>query len=319
MPLDEFGIIATYFSRPNNRTDVELPSGDDCAVLSPPQGKQLLLTIDTLNQGIHFFHDTTPYDIGYKAVAVSLSDIAAMGGEALWCLVSLTLDKPNDEWLRSFANGLFDCLDKYQVALVGGNLSKGPLAVTTQMTGAVSTKHYLTRSGAKVGDLIYVTGSIGVGGLALAAIKDPTYFSFIPDLAALMSQIWRPTPRLHEGQLLVDIASAAIDISDGLVADLRHILVASSVGASIYLEQLPFSSYFQHLPESLKQLALTSGDDYELCFTVPRERANSIQAISLETNCPMTCIGHIEGTRGLRVIDVNGENIELSTDGYSHF
>lgn len=311
MSLNEFDIIATYFRRPHLRDDVELGSGDDCAVLCPPPGKRLLVTVDTLNEGVHFFSTTSPFDIGYKSIAVGLSDIAAMGGEPLWADVALTVPIPHADWLEDFSKGLYACLDQYQVALVGGNLTRGPLAVSTQVIGSCDPQHYLTRQGAKPGDLIYVTGVLGAGGLALAFIKNPERFKNInaSQQEQLLKHLWQPTPRIAEGKLLVNIATAAIDISDGLVADLQHILDASQVGAVIEVNSLPTPKL---LPE--KTMALTSGDDYELCFTVAQKDIEALERI----NCPMTCIGRIEEGRGVRVME-NGEPLSLTSVGYRHF
>lgn len=315
MPLNEFDIIATYFKRPHLRDDVALGSGDDCAVLCPPPGKRLLVTVDTLNEGVHFFPTTSPFDIGYKSIAVSLSDIAAMGGEPLWAAVALTIPLPHADWLEDFSKGLYACLDRYQVALVGGNLTRGPLAVSTQLLGACDPKHYLTRHGARPGDLIYVTGTLGEGGLALAFVQNPERFKNINagQQEQLLKHLWQPTPRLAEGKLLSDIATAAIDISDGLVADLQHILEASEVGGVIDVNALPVTKL---LPE--KASALTSADDYELCFTIAQKDLDSLAEISRKTACLMTCIGRIEEGRELRVLE-NGESLPLTGTGYRHF
>ncbi len=315
MSLNEFDIIATYFKRPYHREDVELGSGDDCAVLCPPPGKRLLVTVDTLNEDVHFFSTTSPFDIGYKSIAVSLSDIAAMGGDPLWAEIALTVPIPHADWLEDFSEGLYACLDQYQVALVGGNLTRGPLAISTQLIGACDPKHYLTRHGARPGDLIYVTGVLGDGGLALAFLQNPERFKNInaSQQEQLVRHLWQPVPRVAEGRLLSSIATAAIDISDGLVADLNHILEASGVGGVIEVNSLPVSTL---LPE--KAAALTSGDDYELCFTIAQNEVDELAKISRKTNCPMTCIGRIEEGRGVRILE-NGESLSLANLGYRHF
>lgn len=321
MSLDEFAIIETYFKKNLQRADVELGVGDDCAVLCPPSGKRLLVSIDTLNEGIHFFSDTSADDIGYKAVAVSLSDIAAMGGEPLWALISLTLPGVSEPWLANFAKGMYTCLNQFNVALVGGNLTRGPLAITSQVIGAANNGEYLTRSGAKPGDLIYLTGYLGEGGIALALLKDRSQFPFFSEeqYENIISRLWRPMPRIAEGLLLSNIATAAIDISDGLDADLQHLLTASGVGATIYIESLPLRQYFNELPSKYRQMTLTAGDDYELCFTVPVDALSKLKAISKETGCLMTCIGKVEDQSGLRIVDLDGSLLKVADEGYKHF
>lgn len=318
--LDEFDIIATYFKRPVNQPSVVLGSGDDCAVVCPPRGQQLLVTTDTLNVNTHFFSTTLPYHIATKAVSVSLSDIAAMGGKPMWLTLSLTLPDTPSHWLQNFSEGLYDQLAAYDVALIGGNLTKGPLSVTTQVVGCVEPHHYLKRSGAQVGDLIYVTGDIGDGGLALAVLQDRGQFVSLNqnDYETLIQHMWQPTPRIIEGQELVSVATSAIDLSDGLLADLGHVLDASSVGAYLRLEDIPVSSVFAKLQPRNKVAALTSGDDYELCFTVPPQKRALVEAISHRTECKMTCIGFIQEGEGIRLYH-NETELTIPRQGYKHF
>ncbi len=322
MSLDEFELINTYFRKPKTRDDVILGIGDDCAVLKAPQGKCLLVTTDTLNINSHFFLDTPAFDIGYKSIAVSLSDLAAMGGDPAWALLSLTLPKADPDWLSQFSTGIFTCLEAFGLSLVGGNITKGPLAITTQIMGFGSQKNYLTRAGARSGDSIYVTGTLGDSSLALKLIKedvDKTLFSH-EEIRVLIKKLWQPKVRIAEGKLLVGFANAAIDISDGLAADLQHILDESQVGATIYIDRLPLSNSLKRLPEAIgKQLALTGGDDYELCFTIPPDKLSALEEYALQFDCALTCIGEIEPHLGLNLVQGDGKVLHLAHKGYQHF
>lgn len=318
MPPNEFDIIANYFRRPGDRPDVVIGSGDDCAVLTPPINKKLLVTTDTLNEGSHFFASTPPTDLGYKVIAVSLSDIAAMGGEPLWALISLTLPEYDSQWLSHFADGLYTCLDEYNVSLVGGNLARGSLAITSELIGVADPLLYLTRRGAKPGDLIYVTGVLGASALAIALLKQqpglPHYSAEEQD--QLVQRLWHPVPRIVIGKSLLGVATAAIDISDGLLADLNHILEDSGVGATIEANSIPVSPLVERLPEPmLMSYSMAYGDDYELCFTVPPDRASLLETLSLEL---ITCIGRIESEQGLRVVK-DGSLVDFDLKGYKHF
>lgn len=321
MSLDEFAIINTYFKRKSNRSNVIVGVGDDCAVLAPSPDHYLLATTDTLTQNVHFYPDTSAEDVGYKAVAVSLSDLAAMGGEPAWALLSLSLPEANPDWLQAFANGLFNCLETYAVDLVGGNISKGPLAVTTQLFGFTVNRHYLTRKGANPGDLIFITGYLGESGLALGLLNHQlTDYPFSEqERAALIKRLWRPVPRIALGKRLVTVASAAIDISDGLAADLQHILMASKVGARIYLDAIPVASTLKRLPHEIQtRLLLSAGDDYELCFTIPKAPVKTVEGFA-SGDVPITCIGEITKEPGLKILSASGSELQLMTQGYKHF
>lgn len=321
MSLSEFDIITTYFQKGNKRKDVVLGIGDDCAILRPPSQKNLLISTDTLNIGVHFFEDTSPIDIGFKSVAVSLSDLAAMGGEPAWLLLSLTLPKADPIWLEGFSQGLFSCMQPFNMQLVGGNLTKGPLAVTTQIIGFGQANQIMTRSGAKPKDLIYVTGTLGGGALALAILKnqvDRTVFT-PAEIKGLMQHLWRPEPRIQEGQKISPIAHAAIDISDGLLADLDHILTSSQVGATLELDKIPVSSSLEKMKPAQKyDFVLNGGDDYELCFTISRENIPTLKKIMQSIPTHFTCIGEIEAKQGLRVKE-NGKAKHITKSGYQHF
>lgn len=319
MPLHEFDVITRYFSQTfPYRADVLFGIGDDAAICVAPKGMQLAIAIDTLVAGVHFPRTTAPKDIGYKALAVNLSDMAAMGATPAWMTLALTCPPDtNENWLADFSSGLRELAECYQVSLIGGDTTTGPLTVTIQVTGFVPAPLALHRHGAQLGDGIYVTGTLGDAGLGLASIQQQLS---LPALAQhqVESRLNRPTPRLQAGQALRGIANSAIDISDGLVADLGHILAASQVGASIYLEQLPLSTVLreQLSLEAAWQLALSAGDDYELCFTVPQPQEEALsKALTMGS---YTRIGLIEASPGLRCFDANGQTFISAVKGYIH-
>ncbi len=308
--LNEFGLIQQFFQQPSKkRTDVVLGIGDDCALLKVPAGYQLAVSMDTLVADVHFAADTAPFDIGYKALAVNLSDLAAMAAEPAWVTLALTLPAYHVDWLSHFSQGFFAAAETFDLQLIGGDTTRGPLSMTLQVHGFIPDGKALTRSGARPGDLIYVTGCLGDAGLALQLGEAAPL--------ALMQRLLRPSPRVHEGLLLRDMATSAIDISDGLAADLSHILACSQVGATLEVERLPLSNELLAATHRLhaQTLALTAGDDYELCFTIAPQHAAYLAQLPI--NC--TCIGTIESSLGLRVQSVDGSPLPLTKLGYSHF
>lgn len=318
MSLTEFELITRYFSQGfPKRSDVVLGVGDDAALCTVPNGMQLAISVDTLVAGIHFPLTTRPEDIGYKALAVNLSDMAAMGATPAWVTLALTCPQVDETWLAGFRRGLLESAKLAHVSLIGGDTTQGPLTITLQIIGFVPNGKALQRKGARVHDGIYVTGTLGDAGLGLISIQGQiTLPSWVKQIAEF--RLHRPTPRLQEGQKLRDVASSAIDISDGLLADLGHILTASDVGASIQLEDLPLSQALQQLaPEQAGQLALSAGDDYELCFTVAPEREPKLK--ELLPAGTYTRIGTIESKQGLRCIDATGRCFEAERVGYRHF
>ncbi len=329
--LSEFDLIERYFAKlPSSRSDVLLGSGDDCALLCVPEGQLLAVSMDTLVAGCHFFDTVSPHDLGYKALAVNLSDLAAIGAAPAWVTGALTLPTScvNDAWLSGFSTGLSELLQQYKIQLVGGDITKGPLSITLQAHGFVPKQSALRRDGAQVGDLVYVTGTVGDAGLALQELQTGRQ----PD-PFLSSRLLRPTARIAAGLALRNLATSAIDISDGLVADLTHILSRSSVGARINIETLPLSTEFlRHFAKDNKgtrslgtgalRLALTAGDDYELCFTVPPEREARLLTASHAFACTYQRIGVIEAESGLRLVHADGTSFELPKEqetGYRHF
>jgi thiamine-monophosphate kinase len=302
--VDEFGLIARYFAAGfPARRDVRLGVGDDAALCLPPPGMELAIAIDTLVAGVHFPLSTAPADIGYKALAVNLSDLAAMAAEPAWFTLALTCPQADPAWLAEFSHGLRQAAELGGVALIGGDTTRGPLSVTVQITGFAPPGQALRRNGARPGDGIYVTGTLGDAGLALRGVLAGT-----PVAPELLQRLNRPTPRIQEALALRGIATSAIDISDGLLADLGHILEASGVGANVRLAQIPLSPVMREA--GAWELALSAGDDYELCFTAPDHAA-------LPANC--TRIGVIDAAAGLRCFTASGGLWQPETAGYQHF
>jgi len=322
MPASEFSLIDRYFAaRGLRRPDVALGIGDDCALLIPPAGQHLVVTMDTLVAGVHFFANADPEGLAHKALAVNLSDLAAMGATPAWATLALTLPKADEDWLERFCQGLFALADRYGVQLVGGDTTHGPVTtLTIQAHGFVPPGLALRRNGAKPGDTVYVTGTPGDAGLALAAALGkaavaPEYRGYVQE------RLDRPEPRLAQGVALRGIASAAVDISDGLAQDLGHILERSRVGARLDVDRLPLSpALIASLdPEAAIVTALTSGDDYELCFTVPPERAAQLKNVAGGWECRCTRIGVITAEPGLQLVRADGSAFPLERSGYDHF
>ena len=325
--LSEFELIDRYFTRSSQRTDVLQGIGDDGAVLCVPRARKLVVTVDTLVSGIHFLDTIDPYDLGWKVLAVNLSDLAAMGAEPAWATLALTLPEPNEAWLQEFSRGFFELANRYNVALVGGDTTKGPvLCITLQAHGFVPPGQILRRSGARPGDLIYVTGTLGDAamGLALQLGRWPGEVPLTQYLHCT-DRLDRPIPRVTAGLALRDIASAAIDLSDGLGADLSHVLQASgtalggtTLGAVVYLECLPRSPMMKATPISW-EMVVGGGDDYELCFTVPPERLPYLKPIEATLGYNLTLIGEVQDSPGISWIDTEGQPIIIDRLGFSHF
>ncbi len=321
MAISEFGLIKRYFScGMAARGDVLLGVGDDAALLTPAAGESLALSMDTLVEGVHFPLHTSPEHIGYKAIAVNLSDMAAMGAEPAWMLLGLTLPAVDERWLQGFSEGLSQLATEHGVALVGGDTSRGPLTITLQICGFVPPAQALRRDGAKAGDLIYVTGQLGDAGLGLQLVLDRAELTLEPSRRDyFISRLQRPTPRVAVGLALRGLATAAIDISDGLAGDLGHILTSSGVGATVNLDSLPVAAEVREGGDEWWRLPLTAGDDYELCFTLPAGKTAALSQALQAIDCPVTCIGQIEALPGLRLTSDCGEVIQYHSGGYQHF
>ena len=313
-PLTEFEAIDKYFTglTPGGR-GVVLGVGDDAALLAADPDTNLVVSTDTLVSGVHFFPDADPADIGYKALAVNLSDMAAMAAIPRWFTLALTLSETEmaHEWLDGFARGLAEPARNYDVALVGGDLCKGPPAVTIQVIGECPRGSEIRRRGAATGDHIYVSGELGSAAFALATLKSGR----TPDPDCL-ARLLRPVPRVEPGVSLRGIASAMIDISDGLLADLGHLLKAGNVGARINIDAIPFQGQLdaESDPAQKWRCILGGGDDYELCFTVPPDRQEQLGSIG----CPVSRIGEITAERGLRCVRKDGTEYVPDRTGYVH-
>jgi thiamine-monophosphate kinase len=308
--IAEFDLIRRYFAVQAPRHPFnQLGIGDDCALLNVPADYQLAVTTDTMVENVHFFADADPESLGHKLLAVNLSDLAAMGAEPFAVTLALTLPKVDEDWLQAFSTGFLDLARQYKVDLIGGDTTSGPLTLTVQAMGVVPQGGALLRSGARIGDQIYVTGSLGNAGLGLK-IKQG-YVCNTPEQA--LNAFNRPEPCIAEGLALRGIASACIDISDGLAADLGHILERSKVGACLQWDSLPLSD---ELLDYVKQsgdwrMPLTAGDDYELCFTVPSGFVGQLPEGSRR-------VGVIEAEKGLR-LERAGRLETLEAKGYEHF
>jgi len=320
MSESEFDIIRKYFTDIGQTPEaLILGVGDDAAIISSPADQELLIAMDTFNPGVHFPEPTSAYDIGYKALAVNLSDIAAMGGEPKWFTLALALPELEHNWLQEFRRGLSALADRYHLKLIGGDTTKGPLSITIQIAGYAPPHQAIKRSGAQVGDKLYITGTLGDAavGLELCQQGADKYLSYQQDL---IDRLNRPTPRIEVGRALRTIATACIDISDGLAGDLKHLLVASQVGAKLETGSLPISrSLQQQIPVRDEQIqkALYYGDDYELCFTAPANRADDIAAIHLQTGCQISLIGDIT-PQSTVLIELDSEN-KITNEGFNHF
>lgn len=311
MSEGEFDLIARIRRRIAARDDVALGIGDDCALLAPPPGMQLAVTMDTLNAGVHFPADTAPADIGWKALAVNLSDLAAMGAQPAWCTLALSLPQADAAWLEAFCDGFLALAQAHGIALVGGDTTRGPLAVTLTAHGFVPAGEALRRDGACVGDEVWVSGTLGDAAGALAQWQAGGVIA--PPLRARLD---RPTPRVALGLALRGIASSCIDISDGLLADLAHIARASGVGAELEADALPASPALgaAFASEAMRRLQATGGDDYELCFTAAATQREAVQALGARLGLPLARIGRIVAGSG-----VHCAGLGPVVPGYQHF
>lgn len=317
MPLSEFDIIAKYFGSRSARSDVSLGIGDDAAILNVPAGRKLVLAMDTVVEGVHFPSGTPAQDVGHRALAVNLSDLAAMGAEPSWMSLSLSLPEADETWLEQFARGLFALADAHKVALIGGDTVRGPLVVTIQVGGWIEPDHYLLRSGARAGDGLYVSGVPGEAAAGLALIR--AHAAADRSAQHLKSRFLRPEPRVALGRALRTIASAAMDVSDGLLADLEKLCAASGCGARVQVEALPRSPAMQARfdePTCLRY-ALTGGDDYELLFTVTPANEAVLHAGTL-AGVEVARIGTITAEPGVRCFRGDQELV-LERSGYDHF
>ena len=314
MGAGEFDLIARIRARVATRADVVLGIGDDAALLAPPPGRQLVVTADTLNDGVHFPRGTSPADVGWKALAVNLSDLASMGAEPAWCTLSLSLPQSDPAWIEGFLDGFLDLAGQHGIALVGGDTTRGPLSIAVTAMGLVEPGRALRRDGARVGDEVWVTGTLGdaAGGLALLD-REP--------VSALRARLDRPTPRVAAGRALAGIATACVDVSDGLLADLGHVCARSHVAARIDVDALPASAALREAFGEADRIALqaSGGDDYELCFTAPADAGADIGAVSAQFGLRITRIGRIVAGEGVHPVDAKSQPWSSPRRGYDHF
>ncbi|CAH9049485.1 Thiamine-monophosphate kinase [Pseudoalteromonas sp. CIP111854] len=319
--MKEFELINRYFTgRGIARRDVDLGIGDDCALVRVPESCQLAVTTDTLVEGVHFFADISPRALGHRALAVNLSDLAAMGAEPAWVSLGLTLPSIDAQWLEEFTDGMHEIAEYYNVQIVGGDTTQGPLTITVCAKGIVPQGKALTRSGAKNGDWIYVTGPLGDSGLAIEARKQ-NWSIAEEHLENANKRFHFPSPRVAAGQVLRGIATSAIDISDGLLADLSHILKQSGVGAVIHADKVPTSAALNSLKNDdiRLQLALAYGDDYELLFTVSDDNKSILEAKLQQYGVEPVCIGQVVNNDGKLELLYHNQTMPLPNIGFEHF
>ena len=317
--MNEFEIIRRYFESKNLPVSVKLGVGDDGAIIHNDPEKNLVVATDTLVSGVHFPADSSPCDIGYRSVVVNVSDIAAMGGKPEWMTLALSLRETNPEWLKGFSKGLFLASDEYSLNLIGGDLTKAEQnIITIQMIGEVDTDAQLLRSNAQPGELLFVSGTLGDAAAGLEQFEKKVALNQYNQY--LIERFFRPTARVDIGQAIMDYASSSIDISDGLIGDLKKIMSASDVGALINIEDIPLSKEMLKIyePKKSQTFALSGGDDYELLFTAPAENLSKIMDISKEIDQKITHIGNITENKNLECRK-EGVIYEYQDEGYLHF
>jgi thiamine-monophosphate kinase len=315
----EFELIKRHFTRP--AANAVLGVGDDCALVDVTNGMDLAVSTDTMVSGTHFFPDVNPENLGHKALAVNLSDIAAMGGMPYWAMLALTLPHVDHDWLSAFAKGFFDLAQEYNVSLIGGDTTRGPaLVMTVTIMGEVPAGAALRRGGAKAGNDIWVSGNVGDAALAVAHRYGRIVLD-ANDYHEAVMRLYEPSPRVALGQALRGLATAAIDISDGLLADLTHICRLSNVGATIDLAAVPVSSIgMKHInSDEGRNAILAGGDDYELCFTAHPNSRESIEDLTDVLGIPITRIGQIKRGKGVSLLGADGKAVKIDGRGYDHF
>ncbi|MDQ3026432.1 MAG: thiamine-phosphate kinase [Pseudomonadota bacterium] len=314
----EFDLIARHFTRP--AANAVLGVGDDCALVDVTNGMDLAVSTDTMVSGTHFFPDADPENLGHKALAVNLSDMAAMGAMPYWAMLALTLPNVDHAWLAAFAKGFFDLAQEYNVSLIGGDTTRGPLTMTVTIMGEVPAGAALRRGGAKAGNDVWVTGNIGDAALAVAHRHGRIVLSE-SDYHEAVLRLYEPTPRVSVGQSLRGLATSAIDVSDGLLADLTHICRLSGVGATVDLASVPVSSIgAKHInSDEGRNAILAGGDDYELCFTAHPNSRESIDDLTDVFGIPITRVGQIKRGKGVSLLGSDGKPVKIDGRGYDHF
>lgn len=310
----EFKIIERYFKKKMKRTALGI--GDDAAIINVQNHYQLVISSDMLVENIHFLKNTNPSHLGWKSLAVNLSDIAAMGATPKWATLSISLPKINHAWLKKFSEGFFKCADKFGIDLIGGDTTKGPLSISITIMGESKKNKALLRSGAKINDDIWVTGQLGLASMGLANLQGQLKLTPSIKIKCIRA-LETPCPKISLGSHLSRYANSCIDISDGLIQDLGHILKASKVGASLLLHNLPCEKFI-HTSKQY-QFALNGGDDYELLFTANKKNRAYIKKIAKKTNTPVTMIGSITKKKGLSILNEQGKSIKFNAKGFDHF
>ena len=315
--MSEFNLIREYFTR--NAENADLGVGDDAALFRVSPHHQLAVSVDMSVAGTHFYANAAPYDIGWKCMAVNISDMAAMGATPRWATLALALPDVNQEWLAEFSRGLFACADTFRVHLVGGDTTRGALNISIQIMGEVPTGKALLRSGAKLDDDIWVSGHVGSAALGLAQLQGKIELPAEVRQTCL-SALNQPMPRIALGLALQNIAHSCIDVSDGLLADLGHILEASTLGANVDLSLIPCQLFLKSQLDNplIRQCILAGGDDYELIFTAPASQRAAIKWLSEQLNLPLTIIGHTTANSDV-VVHYQGQSLEIAKKGFDHF
>jgi thiamine-monophosphate kinase len=320
MACGEFELIERFFkNRQKQRSDVVVSIGDDCALLTPLADQFLAVSTDTLVSGVHFFPDIPPHALGFKSLAINLSDLAAMGATPRWVSLALTLPSVDENWLEQFSAGFFDAADYYDIQLIGGDITKGPLSITLTVQGQVAKGQQLTRGGANVGDWICVTGNLGDSALGLQSLAGKIELPS-GDRDNLIKKHYYPIPRLLAGQALRGVATSAIDISDGLASDIAHIAKASDCKAIIDIDSLPLSDALL-ANTTIEQgigLGLGGGEDYELCFTVPPAALGTLETLLAHTGASFHCVGQIHNGSGVEFVQ-NNKSAVIDIKGFTHF
>ena len=316
--VSEFDLIARYFTPPTTHT--VLAGGDDAALVAVTPGMELVVSTDMLVGGRHFFADADPYGIGYKSLAVNLSDIAAMGARPRWVTLSVAFPNADEQWIGRFAQGFLDLAREHDVDLIGGDTTRGPLNICVQIMGEAPAGAALRRAGAQPGDEVWVSGEVGDAALALAHVRGDFKLQ-AKALDYAMRRLDHPSPRLALGEGLRGIATSAIDVSDGLVADAGHLAEQSRVRIVIEWESVPLSDVAQRYRSHplMRECALAGGDDYELCFTAPAARHAALIGLSGALGVALSAIGRVETGQGVSVVDASGNPIRLERQGFDHF
>ncbi len=318
----EFDIIKKFFTFADTRDDVLIAGGDDCASVVVPPDKQLLITTDTLISGVHFPAETSAEDIAYKAIMVNLSDLAAMGATPAWLTLAISLPEIDESWLQKFSATLAGLLKRFNISLIGGDTTKGALSITMQAMGLCDKNKLMRRDQAKTGDKIYVTGDLGDAAIGLHVLLNK-----IDDkqLQVCIERLNRPQARVEFAQQLVFYSACAIDISDGLVADLNHIVNASACGAQVFLSRIPISSsaayYFEkyNSGEIDWSMLLTRGDDYELCFTISEDKESDVVKLAHRFDLKISCIGEITKSTAVSFLNAENKPQNFTDTGFKHF